>query len=73
MLQKMGLRRRSRRHDRPQNLAAEARSRGIAVSDEELSEFLIKNFGLEKITAQEWKLRQQRLSNGRLAVRRRCS
>ena len=35
-------------------LAAEARSRGIAVSDEELSEFLIKNFGLEKITAQEW-------------------
>ena len=54
-------------------LAAEARSRGIAVSDDELSQFLIKNFGLEKITAQEWKLRQQRLPNGRLAVRGRCA
>ena len=46
MLQKMGLRRQvlDGMIDR-KILAAEARSRGIAVSDEELSEFLIKNFG----------------------------
>lgn len=55
MLQKMGLRRQvlDGMIDR-KILAAEARSRGIAVSDDELSQFLIKNFGLEKITAQEW-------------------
>ena len=55
MLQKMGLRRQvlDGMIDR-KILAAEARGRGITVSDEELTAFLIKNFGLEEITAQEW-------------------
>ena len=55
MLQKMGLRRQvlDGMIDR-KILSAEARNRGISVSDEELTEFLIKNFGLEEITGQEW-------------------
>ena len=55
MLQKMGLRRQvlDGMIDR-KILAAEARGRGITVSDDELTAFLIKNFGLEEITAQEW-------------------
>jgi len=55
MLQKMGLRRQvlDGMIDR-KILAAEARNRGISVSDEELTDFLIKNFGLEEITGQEW-------------------
>ena len=55
MLQKMGLRRQVLDGMIDQKiLSNEARSRGIAVSDAELSEFLVKNFGLEKITGEEW-------------------